>query len=60
MTGYVVAALLGVLGGFIASLAGVGGGVVFVTALDLVLGLSCAVLQFNAECVKCLFIHGLR
>jgi uncharacterized protein len=52
VTGYVVAALLGVLGGFIASLAGVGGGVVFVPALALVLGLS----QVSAEATSLLAI----
>lgn len=52
MTGYLLAALLGVLGGFIASLAGVGGGVVFVPALALVLGLS----QVSAEATSLLAI----
>jgi uncharacterized protein len=52
MTGYVVAAMLGVLGGFVAAIAGVGGGVVFVPALALVLGLS----QVVAEATSLLAI----
>lgn len=52
MTGYVVAALLGVAGGLVASLAGVGGGVVFVPALALGLGLS----QVSAEATSFLAI----
>ena len=40
MTAYVIAAILGVAGGFVAALAGVGGGILFVPALVLVLGLS--------------------
>jgi hypothetical protein len=37
---YVIAAVMGVAGGFIAALAGVGGGIIFVPALALVLGLT--------------------
>jgi uncharacterized membrane protein YfcA len=40
MTAYVIAAVMGVAGGFIAALAGVGGGIIFVPALALVLGLT--------------------
>ena len=40
MTAYVIAAAMGVVGGFIAALAGVGGDIVFVPALALVLGLT--------------------
>ena len=40
MTAYVIAAALGVVGGFAAALAGVGGGILFVPALALVIGLS--------------------
>ncbi len=52
MTGYLLAILMGVLGGFIAALAGVGGGVIFVPALALVLGLS----QASAEATSLLAI----
>lgn len=52
MTGYVLAAVLGVLGGFVAAIAGVGGGIVFVPALALVIGLS----QVVAEATSLLAI----
>ncbi len=45
MTAYVVAALMGVVGGFIAAFAGVGGGIIFVPAFALVLGLTQVVAQ---------------
>ena len=52
MTAYVIAATMGVVGGFIAALAGVGGGIVFVPALALVLGLT----QVVAEATSLLAI----
>ena len=52
MTAYVIAAILGVAGGFVAALAGVGGGILFVPALALVLGLS----QVVAEATSLLAI----
>ena len=52
MTAYVIAATLGGVGGFIAALAGVGGGIVFVPALALVLGLT----QVVAEATSLLAI----
>lgn len=52
MTAYVIAAILGVAGGFVAALAGVGGGILFVPALVLVLGLS----QVVAEATSLLAI----
>ena len=52
MTAYVIAALMGVVGGFIAALAGVGGGIIFVPALALVLGLT----QVVAEATSLLAI----
>ena len=52
MTAYVIAAAMGVVGGFIAALAGVGGGIVFVPALALVLGLT----QVVAEATSLLAI----
>ena len=52
MTAYLVAAAMGVVGGFIAALAGVGGGIVFVPALALVLGLT----QVVAEATSLLAI----
>jgi len=45
VTAYVVAALMGVVGGFVAALAGVGGGIIFVPAFALVLGLTQVVAQ---------------
>ena len=52
MTAYLIAAAMGVVGGFIAALAGVGGGIVFVPALALVLGLT----QVVAEATSLLAI----
>ena len=52
MTAYVIAAVMGVAGGFIAALAGVGGGIIFVPALALVLGLT----QVVAEATSLLAI----
>ena len=52
MTAYVIAAILGVAGGFVAALAGVGGGILFVPPLVLVLGLS----QVVAEATSLLAI----
>jgi len=52
MTADVIAAILGVAGGFVAALAGVGGGILFVPALALVLGLS----QVVAEATSLLAI----
>lgn len=52
MTAYVIAAILGVAGGFVAALAGVGGGILFVPTLVLVLGLS----QVVAEATSLLAI----
>ena len=52
MTAYVIAAAMGVAGGFIAALAGVGGGIIFVPALALVLGLT----QVVAEATSLLAI----
>ena len=52
MTAYVIAAILGVAGGFVAALAGVGGGILFVPALALVRGLS----QVVAEATSLLAI----
>ena len=52
MTAYVIAATMGVVGGFIAALAGVGGGIVFGPALALVLGLT----QVVAEATSLLAI----
>lgn len=52
MTAAVIAMALGVVGGFIAALAGVGGGIVFVPALALVLGLT----QVMAEATSLLAI----
>ena len=52
MTAYVIAAILGVAGGFVAALAGVGGGILFVPALALMLGLS----QVVAEATSLLAI----
>ena len=52
MTAYVIAAILGVAAGFVAALAGVGGGILFVPALVLVLGLS----QVVAEATSLLAI----
>lgn len=52
MTAAVIAIALGVVGGFIAALAGVGGGIVFVPALALVLGLT----QVVAEATSLLAI----
>lgn len=52
MTAVVIAIVLGVVGGFIAALAGVGGGIVFVPALALVLGLT----QVVAEATSLLAI----
>ena len=52
MTAYVIAAALGVVGGFAAALAGVGGGILFVPALALVIGLS----QVVAEATSLLAI----
>ncbi len=45
MTAYVLAAAVGLLAGVVASLTGVGGGILFVPALTLLLGLS----QVDAE-----------
>lgn len=52
MTMALIAIALGVAGGFIAALAGVGGGIIFVPALALVLGLS----QVSAEATSLLAI----
>lgn len=52
MTAAIIALALGVVGGFIAALAGVGGGIVFVPALALVLGLT----QVVAEATSLLAI----
>ena len=52
MTAAIIAIALGVVGGFIAALAGVGGGIVFVPALALVLGLT----QVVAEATSLLAI----
>ena len=52
MTAALIAVALGVAGGFIAALAGVGGGIVFVPALALVLGLT----QIVAEATSLLAI----
>jgi hypothetical protein len=52
VTAYVIAAAMGVAGGFIAALAGVGGGIIFVPALALVLGLT----QVVAEATSLLAI----
>lgn len=52
MTAAIIAIALGVAGGFIAALAGVGGGIVFVPALALVLGLT----QVVAEATSLLAI----
>ena len=52
MTAAIIAIALGVAGGFIAALAGVGGGIIFVPALALVLGLT----QVVAEATSLLAI----
>ena len=52
MTAALIAIVLGVAGGFVAALAGVGGGILFVPALALVLGLS----QVSAEATSLLAI----
>lgn len=52
MTAAIIAILLGVAGGFVAALAGVGGGIIFVPALALVLGLT----QVVAEATSLLAI----
>lgn len=52
MTAALIAIAMGVAGGFIAALAGVGGGIIFVPALALVLGLS----QVSAEATSLLAI----
>ncbi len=52
MTAYVIVALLGLLGGVLAGLFGVGGGIVFVPTLALGLGLS----QLDAEATSLLAI----
>lgn len=52
MTAAVIAIVLGVAGGFVAALAGVGGGIIFVPALALVLGLT----QVVAEATSLLAI----
>lgn len=52
MTAVIIAVALGVVGGFIAALAGVGGGIIFVPALALVLGLT----QVVAEATSLLAI----
>jgi len=52
VTAYAIAAAMGVAGGFIAALAGVGGGIIFVPALALVLGLT----QVVAEATSLLAI----
>jgi len=52
VTAYLIAAAMGVAGGFIAALAGVGGGIIFVPALALVLGLT----QVVAEATSLLAI----
>jgi len=52
VTAAIIALALGVVGGFIAALAGVGGGIVFVPALALVLGLT----QVVAEATSLLAI----
>lgn len=52
MTMALIAIALGVAGGFIAALAGVGGGIIFVPALALVVGLS----QVSAEATSLLAI----
>ena len=52
MTAALIAIALGVAGGFVAALAGVGGGILFVPALALVLGLS----QVSAEATSLLAI----
>ena len=52
MTAAIIAIALGVAGGFVAALAGVGGGIIFVPALALVLGLT----QVVAEATSLLAI----
>lgn len=52
MTAALIAVALGVAGGFVAALAGVGGGIIFVPALALVLGLT----QVVAEATSLLAI----
>ena len=52
MTGLIVVALIGVVGGALAGLFGVGGGIIFVPALALVLGLT----QLHAEASSLLAI----
>ena len=52
MTAAIIALALGVVGGFVAALAGVGGGIIFVPALALVLGLT----QIVAEATSLLAI----
>ena len=52
MTAAIIAIVLGVAGGFVAALAGVGGGIIFVPALALVLGLT----QVVAEATSLLAI----
>lgn len=52
MTAAIIAITLGVAGGFVAALAGVGGGILFVPALALVLGLT----QVVAEATSLLAI----
>ncbi|MFM9019398.1 MAG: sulfite exporter TauE/SafE family protein [Actinomycetota bacterium] len=52
MTAAIIAIILGVAGGFVAALAGVGGGILFVPALALVLGLT----QVVAEATSLLAI----
>ena len=52
MTAAIIAIALGVAGGFVAALAGVGGGILFVPALALVLGLT----QVVAEATSLLAI----
>ena len=52
MTAAIIAIVLGVAGGFVAALAGVGGGILFVPALALVLGLT----QVVAEATSLLAI----
>ena len=51
-TAALIAVALGIAGGFIAALAGVGGGIIFVPALALVIGLS----QVSAEATSLLAI----
>jgi uncharacterized membrane protein YfcA len=52
VTAAIIALALGVVGGFVAALAGVGGGIIFVPALALVLGLT----QIVAEATSLLAI----